>query len=152
MDSEIGDQDGRKRNGSAVDRPADLPTAFIDARALIGCRHRLRLDAAHPEALTGITEDAGVRQRRDAAAAHRGRVRDALIAAAPDSWVVIDPQLRAVAPGLLSLTGDATDPRAVQNAFRRWLTVRAIEPNLACALKTVHLQLAQAGLGLLRSA
>jgi predicted metal-dependent hydrolase len=37
------------------------------------------------------------------------------------------PQLRAVAPGLLSLTGDTMDARSVQNAFRRWLTARAIE-------------------------
>ncbi|MBF6335031.1 TM0106 family RecB-like putative nuclease [Nocardia abscessus] len=91
----MGDQDGRKRNGTAVDRASGVPTAFIDARALIGCRHRLHLDATHPEALVGITEDAGVRQRRDAAAAHRGRVRDALVGAAPDAWVVIDPGLRA---------------------------------------------------------
>uniref|UniRef100_UPI002457BA3E hypothetical protein n=1 Tax=Nocardia brasiliensis TaxID=37326 RepID=UPI002457BA3E len=42
---------GRKHNGMAVERPAgvaDAPTPFIDARALIGCRHRLHLDAAHP--------------------------------------------------------------------------------------------------------
>ncbi|NKY28195.1 TM0106 family RecB-like putative nuclease [Nocardia gamkensis] len=67
----------------------------MDARALIGCRHRLRLDATHPDALVGISEDAGVRQRRDAAVAHRARVRDALVGADPDAWVVIDPGLRA---------------------------------------------------------
>lgn len=95
MDSDIGDRDGGKRNGTAVDRATDVPTAFIDARALIGCRHRLRMDASHPEALTGLVEDAGVRQRRDAAAAHRARVRDALVGANPDAWVVIDAGLRA---------------------------------------------------------
>ncbi|MFF7938239.1 TM0106 family RecB-like putative nuclease [Nocardia gamkensis] len=78
-----------------MDRATGAPTAFIDARALIGCRHRLRLDATHPEALVGISEDAGVRQRRDAAVAHRARVRDALVGADPDAWVVIDPGLRA---------------------------------------------------------
>ncbi|WP_174371773.1 TM0106 family RecB-like putative nuclease [Nocardia exalbida] len=78
-----------------MDRATGAPTAFIDARALIGCRHRLRLDATHPDALVGISEDAGVRQRRDAAVAHRARVRDALVGADPDAWVVIDPGLRA---------------------------------------------------------
>ncbi|MFI5538509.1 TM0106 family RecB-like putative nuclease [Nocardia sp. NPDC051900] len=53
------------------------------------------MDAAHPDALAGIVEDAGVRQRRDAAVAHRARVRDALVGADPDAWVVIDPGLRA---------------------------------------------------------
>ncbi|WP_051406789.1 TM0106 family RecB-like putative nuclease [Nocardia sp. CNY236] len=79
----------------AGDRPAGSPAAFIDARALIGCRHRLHLDSTHPEMLAGIPEDAGVRQRRDAAAAHRAEVRDALVSAAPGDWVVIDPDLRA---------------------------------------------------------
>ncbi|WP_227999319.1 TM0106 family RecB-like putative nuclease [Nocardia australiensis] len=74
---------------------AGTPRAFVDARALIGCRHRLHLNAAHPDVLTGMAEDAGVRQRRDAASAHRAAVRDALIAADPDGWVVIDPGLRA---------------------------------------------------------
>jgi predicted RecB family nuclease len=95
VDSDIGDQDGLKRDGTAVDRATGAPTAFIDARALIGCRHRLRLDATYPNALVGISEDAGVRQRRDAAVAHRARVRDALVGADPDAWVVIDPGLRA---------------------------------------------------------
>ncbi|RJO77293.1 TM0106 family RecB-like putative nuclease [Nocardia panacis] len=71
------------------------PTAFVDARALIGCRHRLHLNAAHPERLSGLTEDAGVRQRREAAAAHRTKVRDALIDADPGGWVVIDAEQRA---------------------------------------------------------
>nr|WP_232541992.1 TM0106 family RecB-like putative nuclease [Nocardia bovistercoris] len=62
---------------------------------MIGCRHRLHLDATHPQLLTGVVEDAGVRQRREAAGEHRRRVRDALIAADPQSWIVIDPVLRA---------------------------------------------------------
>ncbi|WP_345494687.1 TM0106 family RecB-like putative nuclease [Nocardia callitridis] len=73
----------------------ETPTAFLDARALIGCRHRLHLNATNPRALIGVLEDAGVRQRRDAADAHRSRVREALIAADPEAWVVIDPSLRA---------------------------------------------------------
>ncbi len=113
MYSGSGDREGRKDDGSAADRSSDLaaaldhdgPTenapiekaraAFIDARALIGCRHRLHLDADHPQMLTGVSEDPGVRQRREAATAHRHRVRDALVAADPDNWVIIDPGLRA---------------------------------------------------------
>ncbi|WP_083913047.1 TM0106 family RecB-like putative nuclease [Nocardia concava] len=75
--------------------------AFLDARSLIGCRHRLHLDASHPGVLTGVAEDAGVQQRREAAAAHRLHVRDTLVGAAPELWTVIDPQqpahLRAAA-------------------------------------------------------
>ncbi|MCM6776912.1 TM0106 family RecB-like putative nuclease [Nocardia sp. CDC159] len=69
--------------------------AYVDARALIGCRHRLHLEATHPEVLAGLPEDAGVKQRREAAAAHRQRVRDTLVAAAPEQWVIIDPALSA---------------------------------------------------------
>lgn len=65
--------------------------AFLDARALIGCRHRLLLDATHPEVLHGVAEDAGVQQRREAAAAHRQNVRDTLVGADPGKWVVIPP-------------------------------------------------------------
>ncbi|MFF0489200.1 TM0106 family RecB-like putative nuclease [Nocardia sp. NPDC004068] len=67
------------------------PVAYVDARALIGCRHRLHLEATHPEVLTGVSEDAGVKQRREAAAAHRERVRATLVAHDPDAWVIIDP-------------------------------------------------------------
>ncbi|WP_435874355.1 TM0106 family RecB-like putative nuclease [Nocardia vinacea] len=103
MYSGSGDRDGRNHEGVADERQAEVstasmpaePTAFVDARALIGCRHRLHLNAAHPNLLTGVIEDAGVRQRREAATAHRTRVREALIAADPDNWVVIDPTLRA---------------------------------------------------------
>lgn len=66
--------------------------AFLDARSLIGCRHRLHLDATHPGVLTGVAEDAGVQQRREAAAAHRLHVRDTLVGAAPETWTVIDPK------------------------------------------------------------
>ncbi|MFC4124012.1 TM0106 family RecB-like putative nuclease [Nocardia rhizosphaerae] len=62
---------------------------------MIGCRHRLRLDAAHPEVIAEVREDPGVQQRREAASTQRARVRDELIAAAPDEWVVIEPRLRA---------------------------------------------------------
>ncbi|GAB2698879.1 TM0106 family RecB-like putative nuclease [Nocardia thraciensis] len=69
--------------------------AYVDARALIGCRHRLHLEATHPGVLVGVAEDAGVQQRREAATAHREKVRDTLVAAAPDQWVVVDPALPA---------------------------------------------------------
>ncbi|MCU1640986.1 MAG: hypothetical protein JWN03_1261 [Nocardia sp.] len=65
--------------------------AFLDARALIGCRHRLLLDSSHPQVLTGVIEDAGVQQRREAAAAHRIQVRDTLVGANPELWTVIEP-------------------------------------------------------------
>lgn len=107
MNSGSGDRHGREDDGSAHGRPAAIAapetpagfteavTGFLDARALIGCRHRLRMDAAHGGELTGVVEDSGVRQRREAAAAHRASVRDTLVAAAPSHWVVIDPALRA---------------------------------------------------------
>lgn len=81
--------------GTEQDRSVAAATAFLDARALIGCRHRLNMNATHPELLTGVREDAGVQQRREAAVAHRLRVRDALVGARPEQWVVIDPALRA---------------------------------------------------------
>ncbi len=107
VNSGSGDQYGREDEGAAAVRPAgmDAPetpagfteavTGYLDARALIGCRHRLRMDAAHGGELTGVIEDSGVRQRREAAAAHRASVRDTLVAAAPGQWVVVDPALRA---------------------------------------------------------
>lgn len=74
-----------------AERPPRRSLAFLDARALIGCRHRLHLDAAFGQQLSDVREDPGVQQRREAAAAHREQVRDALVAAAPEQWVVIDP-------------------------------------------------------------
>lgn len=69
--------------------------AYLDARSLIGCRHRLHLDALHPEVIAEVREDAGVLQRREAARAHRLRVRDELIAAAPAQWTVVPAELSA---------------------------------------------------------
>ncbi len=98
-----GDRDGREDEGghdepraAAACEPAGYTAAapsgaYVDARALIGCRHRLHLNSAHPEVLTGVTEDVGVMQRREAATAHRERVRDLLIAAEPGRWTVITP-------------------------------------------------------------
>lgn len=85
---------------AALDRGTDAGLAesrisFLDARSLIGCRHRLRLDAEHPGVIAEIREDPGVQQRREAASAHRAKVRDELVAAAPADWVVIDSRLRA---------------------------------------------------------
>jgi predicted metal-dependent hydrolase len=37
------------------------------------------------------------------------------------------PRLRVTTPGLLTLQGDVTNARGVQNALRRWLTSRAAE-------------------------
>ncbi|KAA0025075.1 TM0106 family RecB-like putative nuclease [Antrihabitans cavernicola] len=62
---------------------------MIDARRLTSCRHRLHLDLTHPLLIEGVGEDSGVRQRREAATAHRAAVRDTLTAVG-DGWVVID--------------------------------------------------------------
>ncbi|WP_188829606.1 TM0106 family RecB-like putative nuclease [Nocardia camponoti] len=83
-----------EESGAAFPR-VESRRAFLDARSLIGCRHRLRLDAANPGVLAEVREDAGVLQRREAAAAHRLRVRDEMIAANPDQWVVIKPDQSA---------------------------------------------------------
>lgn len=89
-------------NGSAAAERGPA-VAYVDARALVGCRHRLHLDATHPERLLGVAEDAGVKQRRDAATAHRSRVRDTLVAADPQSWVIIDPDQPAAARAAATL-------------------------------------------------
>ncbi|MBO0854467.1 MAG: TM0106 family RecB-like putative nuclease [Nocardia sp.] len=101
-----GDRDGQVNDGGGGQRRApeipDSPTrsgepesasrtAYLDARSLIGCRHRLHLNAIHPERLLGVAEDSGVAQRREAAAAHRAHVRDTLVAADPQRWVLVDP-------------------------------------------------------------
>lgn len=91
---------------------ADFRTAFLDARSLIGCRHRLRLDAENPGVLAEVREDPGVQQRRDAATAHRTRIRDELVAAAPADWVVIDPDLRGGAKAAATMAAiEAGAPR-----------------------------------------
>lgn len=96
--------------------------AYLDARGLIGCRHRLGLDAAHPEQLTEVHEDAGVQQRRAAAAAHRDRVRDTLVAADPGSWVIIDPSLPADARAAATLRACAA------GAARIWGGLLPLDP------------------------
>ncbi|MBJ8346347.1 TM0106 family RecB-like putative nuclease [Antrihabitans sp. YC2-6] len=63
---------------------------MIDARTLLSCRHRLHLDISNPALIEGIPEDPGVRQRRDAAAAHREYVRTTLTGRGT-GWVDIDP-------------------------------------------------------------
>ncbi|TCK00856.1 putative RecB family nuclease [Nocardia alba] len=91
---------------------ADFRTAFLDARSLIGCRHRLRLDAENPGVLAEVREDPGVQQRREAATAHRIRIRDELVAAAPADWVVIDPQSRGAARAAATMAAiEAGAPR-----------------------------------------
>ncbi|MBB5913719.1 putative RecB family nuclease [Nocardia transvalensis] len=91
--------------------------AYVDARALIGCRHRLHLEATHPGLLTGVAEDAGVQQRREAAAAHRERVRDTLVAADPEHWVVIDPAQPASERAAATLRACAAGARHIWGAL-----------------------------------
>lgn len=97
--------------------------AYLDARSLVGCRHRLHLDATHPERLLGVVEDAGIRQRRDAAAAHRATVRDTLVAADPDSWVVIAPDRPAAA------RAEDTMRACAEGARRIWGALLPQEPD-----------------------
>ncbi|WP_460721490.1 TM0106 family RecB-like putative nuclease [Nocardia heshunensis] len=97
--------------------------AFLDARSLIGCRHRLHLDAEHPGVLTGVIEDAGVQQRREAAAAHRLHVRDTLVAAAPERWTVIEPKQSA------TRRAEATMAAMAAGAERIWGGLLPQEPD-----------------------
>ncbi|WP_082876306.1 TM0106 family RecB-like putative nuclease [Nocardia pseudobrasiliensis] len=97
--------------------------AYVDARSLIGCRHRLHLEATHPEVLSGVTEDAGVKQRREAAAAHRERVRDTLVAAAPQQWVIIDPTRSAAE------RAEATMRACAEGVARIWGALLPQEPD-----------------------
>lgn len=96
---------------------------FLDARGLIGCRHRLGLDATYPEQLAEVREDPGVQQRRAAAQAHRDRVRDTLVAEDPDSWVIIDPAQPARA------RADATLRACAAGAARIWGGLLPQEPD-----------------------
>ncbi|WP_067649344.1 TM0106 family RecB-like putative nuclease [Nocardia harenae] len=102
-----GDDGGR---APRADEPGERVPAFIDARSLIGCRHRLHLDAAYGQQIAGVREDAGVIERREAAALHRRQVRAALVGAAPEQWVVIDPAGRAAerAAATLQACADGT--------------------------------------------
>ncbi|WP_280255160.1 TM0106 family RecB-like putative nuclease [Nocardia wallacei] len=147
MYSGSGDRNGREDDGgSAERRGAAVPgaravapgveretrsatsgaerqrVAYVDARALIGCRHRLLLEATHPEVLSGVAEDAGVKQRREAAVAHRAHVRDTLVAADPAGWVVIDPTLPAAERAAATLRACA------ERAPRIWGALLPQEP------------------------
>ncbi|MFI6870991.1 TM0106 family RecB-like putative nuclease [Nocardia sp. NPDC050406] len=131
MYSGIGDRAGRDNHGIADGRrPADAASvtpdspresgaraAFVDARALIGCRHRLHLDAVHPGVLAGVAEDSGVKQRREAAQAHRESVRDTLVEAAPHKWVVIDPNLTAAQRAELTMRACAEGVERIWGAL-----------------------------------
>ncbi len=65
------------------------PSVIIDAGPLTRCRHRLYLDTAYSALQRLEPENPGVRQRREAAQAHREAIRVALAADAGDDWVEI---------------------------------------------------------------
>ncbi|MGB3370707.1 MAG: recombinase RecB, partial [Rhodococcus sp. (in: high G+C Gram-positive bacteria)] len=65
------------------------PSVLIDAGSLTRCRHRLYLDTAYSALQRSEPENPGVRQRREAAQAHREAIR-AMFAAELDGWVEID--------------------------------------------------------------
>ncbi|WP_328813905.1 TM0106 family RecB-like putative nuclease [Rhodococcus sp. NBC_00297] len=73
--------------------PASGPSVLIDASSLTRCRHRVYLDTAYRSLLVDTAEDAGVQMRREAAAAYRAEIRDTLVAADPQSWVVVSPSM-----------------------------------------------------------
>lgn len=126
------DREGHTHTGRAgpenAEAPRDSvvvasPVTFLDARNLVGCRHRLRLDATRPELLADVREDSGIQQRRAAATTHREKVRDALVAADPASWVVIGTGLRATE------RAEATMRACVAGAARIWGALLPQEPD-----------------------
>ncbi|MFF0818557.1 TM0106 family RecB-like putative nuclease [Rhodococcus sp. NPDC003318] len=90
---------------------------MIDPRALTGCRHRVHLDTAYPQAVADVPTDIGVQQRQEAARAFRESVRERLMSGggAGYSRVIIDPTqpaaeratatLRACADGIDRIWG-----------------------------------------------
>ncbi|OZF07165.1 recombinase RecB [Rhodococcus sp. 15-1154-1] len=64
-------------------------SVLIDAGSLTRCRHRLYLDTAYSALQRDEPENPGVRQRREAAAAHREATR-AAFAATESGWTEID--------------------------------------------------------------
>lgn len=74
------------RDAPAVSRASVL----IDASSLTRCRHRLYLDTAYGSLLRDEPENPGVRQRREAAQAHREAVRGLLATSDPKRWIEID--------------------------------------------------------------
>ena len=91
---------GQRGEGSLAER-GDAPV-LIDAGSLTRCRHRLYLDTAYSALHRAEPENPGVRQRREAAQAHRESIR-ALLSAELDDWVEIDaPDARTAAERTLA--------------------------------------------------
>ena len=65
------------------------PPVFIDSGPLTRCRHRLYLDTAYSSLQRLEPENPGVRQRREAAQAHREAIR-AVLAAGLEGWTQIE--------------------------------------------------------------
>ncbi|GAA4484715.1 TM0106 family RecB-like putative nuclease [Rhodococcus olei] len=84
-------------DAAAPPNPAQRRPVLLDPRALTGCRHRVHLDTAYPEAVADVPEDIGVQQRREAARAFRESMRERLMSgsARTRSWIIIDPTTRA---------------------------------------------------------
>ncbi|WP_042573527.1 TM0106 family RecB-like putative nuclease [Rhodococcus sp. MEB064] len=66
---------------------------MVDASSLTRCRHRVYLDTAYRSLLTGTAENAGAQMRREAATVYRAAVRESLVSADPDAWVVVSPSM-----------------------------------------------------------
>ena len=102
------------------DAAASHAPVLLDAGSLTRCRHRLYLDTAYGALLRGEPENPGVRQRREAAQAHRENIRAQLAAADPMQWTEIDePTARAAA--------DATIAACRAGVERIWNAVLPLE-------------------------
>lgn len=93
----------------------------VEASALTRCRHRVYLDATYPHELAGAAENAGARQRQEAATAHREAIRQKLFDADPDGWVLIGPD------GSMSQRAEQTLAACRAGADRIWGAVLPIE-------------------------
>ncbi|WP_072805708.1 TM0106 family RecB-like putative nuclease [Rhodococcoides yunnanense] len=89
-------------------------SVLIDAGSLTRCRHRLYLDTAYSALLRREPENPGVRQRREAAQAHRDAIR-AELSAELDGWVdIVAPDARTAAD--LTMAACRSGARWIWNA------------------------------------
>lgn len=95
---------------------------LIDPRALTGCRHRVHLDTAYPQAVADVPTDVGVQQRQEAARAFREQMRERLMSpGGGHSRIIIDPTQPAGA------RADATLQACADGIDRIWGAVLPLE-------------------------
>ncbi|EOM74312.1 hypothetical protein Rrhod_4456 [Rhodococcus rhodnii LMG 5362] len=96
---------------------------LLDASALTRCRHRVHLDNEYPQQLAGAPEDAGVRQRQEAATAKRDEVRELYLEREGHRWTVVDRTLSRAQRAAATLAACAA------GAQRIWGAVLPDEPD-----------------------